>query len=185
MYYYNRKKEIIKNGLIIGFILAIAIFATYHIYYKFEGERNIDYKSQNLDITFHQKTGNKITLTKVTPVTDAVGLSSKEYNFTITNNKEATSKYKIKIVDDKTTILNDECMEYLIPKDIIKLSIKENNNEDKIYILKDLNDEIVVNGKIKSNESKEYTVRVWTGNNTLPNGSDLHYHGIITIEEGK
>lgn len=64
MYYYNRKKAIIKSGLIIGFILAIAVFATYHIYYKFEGERNVDYKSKTLDITFHQKTGNKVTLTK-------------------------------------------------------------------------------------------------------------------------
>lgn len=185
MYYYNRKKELIKNGLIIGFILFIAIFATYHIYYKFEDERNIDYKSKTLDITFHQKTGNKVTLTKVTPVSDAVGLSSKEYTFTIRNNQDISSNYKIKLVDDKTKILDDQCMEYLIPKNIIKVSIKENNNDDKIYILKDLKDEVVMSGKIKSKTSKEYTVRVWTGNNTLPNGSELHYHGIIKIEEEK
>lgn len=185
MYYYNRKKAIIKSGLIIGFILAIAVFATYHIYYKFEGERNVDYKSKTLDITFHQKTGNKVTLTKVTPVSDAVGLSSKEYTFTIKNNQDATSSYKIKLEEDKTEILTDGCGEYLIPKDIIKVSIKENDNDDKIYILKNLKDEIVISGKIKSKESKEYTIRVWTGNNTLPNGSDLHYHGTIKIEEEK
>lgn len=183
--YYNRKKEIIKNVLIIGFILFIAVFATYNIYYKFEDERNVDYKAQNLDITFHQKTGDKITLTKVTPVSDAVGLSSKEYTFTIKNNQDVPSRYRIKLEDDKNKILSDECMEYLIPKDIIKVSIKENNDDDKIYILKDLKDGVIVNEKINKKTSKEYTIRVWTGNNTLPNGSELHYHGLIKIEEEK
>ena len=31
--YYDRKKELIKSGLIIGFILLIAIVSTHYIYY--------------------------------------------------------------------------------------------------------------------------------------------------------
>ena len=87
MYYtYNRKKELIKNALIIGFILFIAIFSTYYIYHMFNDTENIDYSSESLDITFHEDHGEELDITKVTPLTDSVGLSSKGHTFTITNN---------------------------------------------------------------------------------------------------
>ena len=183
MYYYNRKREILKNGIIITLILLIAVFATHYIYYKFKSERNVDYSSKSLDITFHEKSGDKVELTKVTPVTDSVGLSSKSYTFTIKNNLTDTVKYKIKLVNDTKKIVIDQCGEYQIPKNIIKISIKDDNNKDEIYILSDLEKGIIKNKKIKSLDQDNYTIRVWTSTNTLPNGSNLHYHGIIKVEE--
>ena len=48
MYYkkYNRKKEMIKNIVISGFILFIAVFSTYNIYNKFSNPTEIDYSSE-------------------------------------------------------------------------------------------------------------------------------------------
>ena len=93
--YYNRKKEIIKNVIIIGIILLIAIVSTRFIYFKYKNESNVDYNSESLDIIFHEKDGADIAIRKVTPVTDSVGLTSKAYTFTIKNNLTEPVEYNI------------------------------------------------------------------------------------------
>ncbi len=181
--YYNYRKERLKSALIICFILAIAIFATHHIYYKFQNERNTDYSSESLDITFHEETGDKVTLTRVTPVTDAVGLSSQSYTFTIKNNMTIPVDYTIKLVDDLETVFEDNCGEIEMPKDIIRVAIKS-EEKTEIYTLSELEDGVLEIDKIKPLDEEEYTIRVWTTQNTtLQAGSTRHYHGKIQIVE--
>ncbi len=179
--YYNYKKQMIKNGLIIALIFLVAITATHHIYYKFKSERNIDYNSKSLDVIFHEKSGDKVTLNKITPVTDSVGLSSNAYTFTIKNNLTVPVNYKIKLIDDIETVEADACNDFQIAKNIIKVSIKV-AKDNKIYYLSDLNDSILLNEKIKALEEKEYTIRVWTSNESQPL-DNMHYHGKIQIIE--
>ena len=128
--YYNYRKQRIKSALIICFILALAIFATHHIYYKFQSQRNTDYSSESLDITFHEETGDRVTLSRVTPVTDSVGLASQSYTFTIKNNMTIPVNYTIKLVDDLETVFEDGCSEYQMPKDIVRVAIKDNKKTD-------------------------------------------------------
>ena len=87
LYKEMRKKEIIKNTIYISFILLIAIIPTYFIYYKFQDDRSIESNSDSLDVTYLEKTGDKISITKVTPVTDSVGLSSMLFYQIIINNE--------------------------------------------------------------------------------------------------
>ena len=181
--YYNYRKERLKSALIICFILAIAIFATHHIYYKFQNERNTDYSSESLDITFHEETGDKVTLTRVTPVTDAVGLSSQSYTFTIKNNMTIPVDYTIKLVDDLEMVFEDNCGEIEMHKDIIRVAIKS-EEKTEIYTLSELEDGVLETDKIKPLDEEEYTIRVWTTQNTtLQAGSTRHYHGKIQIVE--
>ena len=181
--YYNYRKERLKSALIICFILAIAIFATHHIYYKFQNERNTDYSSESLDITFHEETGDKVALTRVTPVTDAVGLSSQSYTFTIKNNMTIPVDYTIKLVDDLEMVFEDNCGEIEMPKDIIRVAIKS-EEKTEIYTLSELEDGVLETDKIKPLDEEEYTIRVWTiQNTTLQAGSTRHYHGKIQIVE--
>lgn len=181
--YYNYRKERLKSALIICFILAIAIFATHHIYYKFQNERNTDYSSESLDITFHEETGDKVALTRVTPVTDAVGLSSQSYTFTIKNNMTIPVDYTIKLVDDLEMVFEDNCGEIEMPKDIIRVAIKS-EEKTEIYTLSELEDGVLETDKIKPLNEEEYTIRVWTTQNTtLQAGSTRHYHGKIQIVE--
>lgn len=180
--YYNYKKQRIKNCIGIIFILAVALFATHYIYYKFQNERDVDYSSASLDIVFHEKTGEKIELKKVTPVTDAVGLSSKSYTFTIKNNLTIGTKYKIKLVDDIETLTKDNCLNNQIPREIIKVSIKEEGKDNIIYLLNQLPENILLDEDIKPLEEKEYSVRVWTTSDAKQD-NELHYHGKIQIVE--
>lgn len=182
--YYNLKKEIIKNVVYISFILLLAIISTYVIYHKFEETRNTDVSSESLDIIYHETTGDKLSIRKVTPVTDSVGLSSKSYSITIKNNLTEDVDYSVKVVDDIKTIAEDECQEFQIPKEDIRISIKVNRNDNEIYDLNELEDNILYNGQINALDTDNIAIRVWVKqDSTLPRGSYMHYHGLLKIIE--
>lgn len=180
--YYNRKKFIVKNIIFISFILLLATFTTHHIYYKFKNERNIDYSSESLDIVFHEESGNKVTLERPVPVTDAVGLSSKAYTLSIKNNLTEKVEYKIKLIDD-TKIIEDS-NEQIIPKELIKVAIKSPKQKTKIYSLDELEDNLLLSETINALDSMDYTIRVWvTSRDDIPLVKESSYHGLIKVIE--
>lgn len=184
MYQYNRKKEIIKNTLYIVFILLLAVIPTYYIYNKFQGVRDISVNSTLLDVTYHEKTGDKITLDKVTPVTDSVGLSSKSYNVTVKNNLTEAVDYKVSIFDDLEKIEEDVCKDYLIPEEVIKVSIKTNKSSTTIYNLNELENNVLLIDSLEALEKKDISIRVWVKQDSgIPSGTKMHYHGKIKVEE--
>ena len=178
---YTRKQEIV----IIAFILALCLVSTYFIYHKFSGERKIDYNSEKLEVVFNDKTGDKITLKKITPLNDSVGLSTKAHNFELHNNLTEKVNVQIKIEDDLKAIEKEDCSERLIPKDNIKVMIKKNNIESDIYRLSELDDGIILDDELEPIANNVYAIRMWVDKDTsLPAGSNFHYHGkIIIIEE--
>ncbi|MDD6403024.1 MAG: hypothetical protein PUG33_02625 [Mollicutes bacterium] len=184
MYSYNPKKEVMKNVIYIGIILLIAIISTYKIYYKFQDDRNVNFNSDSFVITFHEKTGDKVNITKVTPVTDSVGLSSNSYSFSIKNNLTEKAHFEVRLVDDLESVTDDNCIDKLISKENIKVSIKNGKKENKIYNLNELEDGVLLSDKISALEEREISVRVWVDkNSSLPIGSDMHYHGTIKVLE--
>ena len=184
MYTSLRRKEFIKNIIYIFFILILAIVSTHYIYYKFQDDRSIDFSSDSLDIIYHEATGDKLTISKVTPVTDSVGLSSNAYLISLKNNLTEKVGYQIKIVDDLEKIVNDECEEYLIPKEDIRISIKLNKRANKIYDLSELEDGVLLEDTIGALKTNNIAVRIWIRQgSTLPRGALLHYHGIMQVIE--
>ena len=184
MYSYNPKKEVMKNVIYIGIILLIAIISTYKIYYKFQDDRNVNFNSDSFVITFHEKTGDKVNITKVTPVTDSVGLSSNSYSFSIKNNLTEKAHFEVRLVDDLESVTDDNCIDKLISKENIKVSIKNGKKDNKIYNLNELEDGVLLSDKITALEEREISVRVWVDkNSSLPIGSDMHYHGTIKVLE--
>ena len=178
--YYNRKKYILKNVIIITFILLVAIIATHNIYYKFTKERDVDYSSESLDIVFHDVAGANVDITKPTLVNDVIGLSSKAYTLTIKNNLTEPVKYQLKLVDNTERIILDDCAELQIPKEIIRVSVKEDSSKNNIYTLSELIDNDLDLGEIDALAEKNYSIRIWVTNTSEANISkNLHYHGII------
>ncbi|MBR4619236.1 MAG: hypothetical protein IKO49_08030 [Bacilli bacterium] len=175
-------KMLIKTGIFIILILAFAIICTYKIYNKFEGDRDKILNSSSLKVTYHGL-GEKVSLKKITPVTDSVGLSSNPYKFTIKNNTNTKVKYKVVLEDDIEQYEKDDCGEYKIPNDIIKLGIHTKGNVSEIYNLDDLDDNVLDVGYISARDEVKYTIRLWISQNTLFQDADMHYHGIIKVIE--
>ena len=175
------KKELIQNTIYVGLILLFATAATFYIYNRFQTTRDVDYNSKSLDVVFHDS-GDKITINKVTPMTDSVGLSTKGYNLSIKNNLTVPVEYKIKIVDDIE--LNEIDKDHLISKDNIRISIKEGKNNNKIYNLNELENGILLETEANALEKIDLVIRAWVNkDSTLQPGSDLKYHGIIQVME--
>lgn len=184
--YYNRKKYILKNVIIITFILLVAIIATHAIYDKFTKERETDYSSESLDIVFHDVAGANVDITKPTLVKDAIGLSSKAYTLTIKNNLTEPVKYQLKLVDNTERIILDDCAELQIPKELIRVSVKEDSSKNNIYTLSELIDNNLDLGEIDALAEKNYSIRIWVTNTSEVNISkNLHYHGIIQVIENE
>lgn len=179
----NYKKQMIKNIILILIIIGIACISTYYIYNKFHKSRSIDYSSESLDITFHEKSGDKITLDKVTPLNDNLGLATNSYNFTIKNNLTEKTNVTIKIAEDTEEIEKDGCQEKQIPKDHIKISLKTSGTTTQIISLKDLQNNILISTEMEALEKRDFTIRVWTDQNIEVTDTDLHFHGIIQILE--
>lgn len=186
MYYkkYNRKKEMIKNIVIIAFILGLAIFSTRYIYYSFSNTTEIDYSSDSLDISFHEESGEELDITKITPLTDSVGLSSKGHTMTITNNLTEPVNYKIVIVDNTEKMTEQDCEGITIPREEIRISIKKSGESTEVYKLSDLEDGVLLSTSSKALEEAKFTIRIWVNNeSSLPSGSEHHYHGLIQVIE--
>lgn len=185
MYYLKQyRKEMIKNVIIIGVILFIAIFSTYHIYYSFSDSEIIDYSSTSLDITFPEDEGEELNITKITPLTDAVGLSSKGHTIKVTNNLTEEVKYKIRIVDNVEKMEEAECKGITIPREEIRVSIKVPGKDTEVYSLTELEDGVLLSTRAKPLATDKFTIRIWVSNETtLPSGSKHHYHGLIQVIE--
>lgn len=174
-----RKKEIV----VIALILIFALVSTYKIYDKFENERNVKYNNLNIDTIYHEKTGAEVNIAKLTPVTDAIGLSSHAYTFTIKNNTNTNLKYSITIEDNEEKVLEEDCLEYQIPHNVIKFSIHKKGEKNNIYTLSDLVNNQILTRIIKANQEEEYTMRFWVSGDSLQTGANLHYHGLIKVNE--
>ena len=123
-------------------------------------------------------------INKVIPVTDSVGLSSKAYLISIKNNLTEKVNYKLKIVDDLEQIKEDQCEGNLITKDNIRISIKENRKNNKIYTLSELEDGLLLDDEIGALEKKNLAIRIWINQDSaLPMNAKMHYHGIMQIVE--
>lgn len=182
--YYNRKKLIIKNVTFITAIFALAIIATYNIYYHFIDATDIDYSSESLDITFHEKNGADVSMIKAIPVSDSVGLSSTAYTFTIKNNLTEPVNYQIKLVENIEKVAEDLCAEQQLPKELLRVSVKEGNSKNVIYTLAELENGILDVDVMEALEEKDYSIRIWLSNSeTVSMGSNLHYHGTIQVVE--
>lgn len=182
MYKSIRRRETIKNVVYISLILLVAVVSTYLIYNKFVDERKLDSSSEILDVTYKDNSGNKIAITKVTPLTDSVGLSTNNYGLTLSNNLTEKVNYKIIVKDDIETILDDECEEYQISKDDIRISVKVGKKDNKIFTLSELVDGVLLEDSLKALENEEVSIRIWVSqNSTLPLGSNIHYHGILDV----
>lgn len=178
------KKEIIKNVVKTSLILLLAIVSTYYIYHKYQSEIPVDSESNAIEISYHDADANKIKITKVTPVTDSVGLSSNSYTITVKNNLTMDVNYKVKIVPDADKIIEDECREYLIPEEDIRISVKSGKSTNQIYTLNELEDGILLLDEIKALDTEDIVIRTWIKRDSnLTPGSKMHYHGIIQVSE--
>lgn len=183
MYQAYYKKQRRKSMIIIIFLITFAVVSTYLIYEKFSTSRNTDYEAGEMEVVFHEKRGNEVSLTKFTPVTDAVGLTSPSYTFTVKNNTSESVKYKVKLVLDKDKMKSDGCSEKQIPNELLKLSFRKDHQAPKAYILSEFTDSVIYTDTLEAGKSEDYSIRLWAIDSNFLVDKTSHYHALIEVEE--
>ena len=186
MYQFNYRKHMIKTAIIIMFLLAFAIVSTYLIYNNFSKQRERDVDTGKMEAVFHSQAGNKINLTRFNPVTDAVGLSSDSYDFTVTNSTDNEVKYKIVLEENKERIEKDNCANNGIPNELLKLSLRVDHKAPRALILSEYQDNVLYSDVLKPHSEEDYSIRIWAVNSNFAIDRNSHYHAVIkVIEEGE
>ena len=136
-------------------------------------------------LVFHSQAGNKINLTRFNPVSDAVGLSSTEYDFTVKNETENSVSYKIVLDQNTNRIEEDDCAYKTIPSELLKLSLRVDHKTPVAKILSEYEDNIIYEDTLEPNSEEDYSIRLWAINNDFVIDRDSHFHAIINVvEEG-
>ncbi len=153
---------------------AFAVFTTTN--------RSKDYnviKVGTLNIDFGADSDNTINLNGQYPVSDAAGLRSTPYTFTITNTGTLSADYTVSILDDEEMISQDNCSTNQLNKAYIKYSLDGTN----VGLLSDLaaSDYQIDVGTLAAGASKTYTLYVWIADNAGNDVLDKHYHGKIVV----
>ena len=186
MYQKYYKRHMIKSVIIIIFLLGISTVSTYLIYHNFQNERDHDIDTGKMEVVFHSKDGNRINLTRFSPVTDAVGLSSTEYSFTVKNGTDSSVSYKIVLEENTERITEDECSSKQIPLELLKLSLRVDHQTPVARILSEYSNGVLYEDTLEPNSEEDYSIRLWAINSDFVIDRDSHYHAIIKVieEEG-
>ena len=186
MYQFNYRKYMIKSIIIITFLLSFAIVSTYLIYNNFSKQREKDIDTGKMEVVFHSQAGNKINLTRFNPVTDAVGLSSDSFDFTVRNGTDKEVSYKIVLEDNTKRIERDGCSINRIPNELLKLSFRVDHEAPNALILSEYPNNVLYEDTLEAHSEEDYSIRIWAVNSDFVIDRNSHFHSIIkVIEEGE
>ena len=153
----------VKLGFIsfaLGFI-ALCLILVGQSYAIFSGTftdtNNQVVKLGNLEVVLNEpSTGIDLGLS---PLSDVDGLLQEEvYTFTVENKGSVNSMYKVLIIDDETSKASYSGT--LLSKDIIRVGLEINGEEQGPYKLSELN-ELLNEKEIKSGKKDTYKLRLW------------------------
>ena len=183
MYQKYYRRHMIKSGIIIALLLVFAIFSTYFIYQNFAEKRNQGYDSGEMKVVFHEKQGNKISMTQFVPVTDAVGLSSTAYTFTVYNHTQNSVNYKIVLEKDEEAIAACGCADRQIPYELLKLSLRKDHLAPSALVLSEYADGVLQTDTLESGGQEDYSIRIWAMNSNFIVDRTSHFHAKIKVVE--
>lgn len=179
---YKIKANERKYTIIIVCVILVIFLSCSYIIFSSIQKANVKpvFKIGSLSYEFGETRnglGDIISLVDVSPLKDEDGLKTKRYKIKIRNNSKVSKEYRIFIIDDKEMIQYDECSDKLVERNFIRYSL-----DDKNISSLDDEDVAIVSGKLKPNETVQYTLKVWISDN-YSHTDGLHYHGKIVVKQ--
>lgn len=152
----KNKKNIKIAAIVLSIVLVVVALstATYSLFYSESAASNQEnYSTGLLSITGTSKSDN-ISLTDALPMSDADGINSTPYIFTIKNVGNLDYKFDIKLLSTNSNIISPQ---------YIKLKI----DDGAVTTLSALTNSVIKsNITLKAKESIDITIRAWLSINT-------------------
>ena len=168
------KSHVLAYVAVFVFVAVVIVGVTYAIFnFSQPGTKKNEVVTGTLVLTLQDGAG--INLSDAIPVTDAQGLASTPYSFTVNNTGTLNSKYQIKIINDTALIATDGCSGNQLSWNDVKYSLTKNNAKGTATILGTVSNGIVDTGTLAAGGTNSYELRLWIDQNvTSVSGEHLH-----------
>ena len=176
----NNKKVMVVVTTFVLILLAIATTSyamiTFARYGKTENTIRTGTLILNLDET------KELSLINAYPMSDSQGMSSSAYEFTVENTGTQDARYKIMLVDDNDTYVEDGCSKLAWSN--LKYSISRNGtNITSASYLSNLSSDSQLDEAIISSGSKNsYQLRIWIDSSAGNEIIGRHFHAKLNIK---
>ena len=167
-----------KNRIKIAFIILLMSISLGALSYSFgwvstnpRGVTSNFFSISEIDFGLKSNVSN-VSLGEVLPTLDKFGVMNEAFTFTITNVTDLSQNYIVKLIDGEkySTITNEN----------IRYQLMIDGEEKGIYNLS--NTGIIDSGKIESNISHEYSIKIWLDYNS--NQTDGIWEKIVFVDAG-
>lgn len=178
---YLNKKYVMPIISII-FILLLVIGVSYAVFsVTRNGTKNNVINAGTLTLTFTDNTSNNINLQNAVPVTDATGMNSTPYTFTITNTGTIPANYELLIEEDQALYTQHKDTGKIFPDNKLSILISKTSGSkfDTLFYL--YSRQVLDSGRIEPGESVSYTARIWINYNAGNEVQGNHFHGKFMI----
>ena len=162
----------------IGAIISVSYAIWSNIY---SGTKTNQITTGTLVLVLDDSASAGINLTTAIPVSDADGLATTPYTFTLKNTGTNNAQYRIKLIDDEATYTSDGCSSNKLPWSNIKYSFAANGGSATTALLS-TNSGILEEGVLNTGVTNSYTLRLWidsAADNTI---MGKHFNGKIEVD---
>jgi len=122
--------------------------------------------------------GELITLSSDSVLSDRAGLETKEYSVSLENNTSKNVKYQILLENDFFAIHNCGCTDTMIDNQFIRYSIDGANPQNFT------DTGIIYEGELTSEEKRDVSIKLWLTENATVGDND-HFHGHFILKKIK
>ena len=151
----DNKKKLVVAGILL--LLVLLIGGTYAwLTLTRNGTKTNIIKAGSLQLVLDDTTSNGILLQNTIPMSDAKGLATDAYTFTLENKGTLSADYTIYLddiaIEDGKTRMEDKDVKY---------SLTKNNTDTNTELLSTLEDRKLDLGTISGQTTNSYTLRIW------------------------
>ena len=157
------KKSVIFISIILGLIILLGIGVSYSMWNISVSQDTTNLaESKCFDLSITNKENN-ISLDNAYPISNDKGKSLTPYTFTITNTCDITAQYNINLEVLNSSTLSSKFIDVMFEGNINLLS--NYDSTDKVNT-SSIESRKLTTGILKSQESKDYSLRLWLDYNT-------------------
>lgn len=135
-----------------------------------------------LEIRLDEYDGKVINLTNTYPLTDASGIKTKAYEFSLVNNTETRLMYDIRLVLDQEAIEKCGCENKILDDSVIRYQLIRNDSYLNIDFLKNKDNWILDTARLGAFSTNDYSLRLWLYETAGNEYMGKHFHAKIEAE---
>lgn len=181
----KKKRKIIAIVLICFlFLFLIGITFAWFRFKGFSGNTNtiITGTTKELEVRLDEYDGKTIQLLNTYPLTDATGVKTKAYEFSLVNNMNYKLKYSVQLILDEDAIEKCGCGNNLLDESVIRYQLIRNDSFVLIDTLKNTDNWVLDNYTVDAIETNHYSLRLWLAENAENEYMGKHFHAKIKVD---